>query len=234
MTDSKVTIRNELKNTQKGKQKKRKRTPIAHISSPQFPRRTPTQFRSKETVECILIAARELFVSLGFAGATTNKIAARAGVSIGSLYQYFPNKTTILMALFHLQFGAGLPRIEAAIRGLAESERTVREGLKHLVEEVVAMHEISPGLRDILLTEIQRIPQMKSAAAEAHKRSVAITADVLRRLKGIRRGDIELMATILVECVEAHSHWIVSSGVTGNKRKDVVNEVVELLYRYIF
>jgi AcrR family transcriptional regulator len=55
-------------------------------------RKVPHQKRARQTVEAILQASAEMFAKLGFAGTTTNKIAMRAGVSIGSLYQYFPNK----------------------------------------------------------------------------------------------------------------------------------------------
>jgi len=73
--------------------------PQAHISGPEEPRRTPRQERSRLTVEAILEAAGLLLVDKGLAGASTNAIAKKAGVSIGSLYQYFPNKESIFLAL---------------------------------------------------------------------------------------------------------------------------------------
>ncbi|TMZ52891.1 TetR/AcrR family transcriptional regulator, partial [Klebsiella pneumoniae] len=63
------------------------------------PRKTPRQQRSRETVAAILEAAAQLFQRHGYTATTTNKIAERAGVSIGSLYQYFPNKEALLAAL---------------------------------------------------------------------------------------------------------------------------------------
>ena len=67
--------------------------------SPLEPRRVPQQIRSQRRVEKILQAATEIFAEVGFENATTNAIAERAAVSIGSLYQFFPNKAAILSAL---------------------------------------------------------------------------------------------------------------------------------------
>lgn len=63
------------------------------------PRRRPAQARSRDTVQAILEAAAQIFERHGYAAGTTNRIATRAGVSVGSLYQYFPNKDAILVAL---------------------------------------------------------------------------------------------------------------------------------------
>jgi AcrR family transcriptional regulator len=75
---------------------------LMSVNSPSAPRprrrRKPVQARSKETVERILVAAAHVFSERGYA-ATTNQIAEAAGLSIGSLYQYFPDKDALLVAL---------------------------------------------------------------------------------------------------------------------------------------
>ena len=68
-------------------------------SKPVQRRRNPTQSRSQATVAAILEAASQILHSKGKAAFNTNKIAERAGVGIGTLYEYFPNKTAILVAL---------------------------------------------------------------------------------------------------------------------------------------
>ncbi|RZO87130.1 MAG: TetR/AcrR family transcriptional regulator [Oceanococcus sp.] len=72
--------------------------------SPHSPRKTPVHRRSKVTVEAILEAAAHLLEHAGYARLTTNHIADKAGVSIGSLYQYFPNKDAICHALAERHF----------------------------------------------------------------------------------------------------------------------------------
>ena len=63
------------------------------------PRKRPRQARSKATVDTILAATARVLVKQGFDGLTTNAVAEAAGVSIGSLYQYFPNKEALVAAL---------------------------------------------------------------------------------------------------------------------------------------
>jgi AcrR family transcriptional regulator len=66
---------------------------------PEAPRKRPTQQRARDTVAAILVAAAHILETEGPERATTNRIAELAGVSIGSLYQYFPNKHAVVAAL---------------------------------------------------------------------------------------------------------------------------------------
>lgn len=77
------------------------------------PRKSPSQSRSAATVAAIVEAAARILESEGFAGYTTNAVAMRAGVSIGSLYQYFPNRDAITLALHRREAEALVARLEA-------------------------------------------------------------------------------------------------------------------------
>ena len=66
---------------------------------PEAPRKRPTQRRARATVDAILLAAAHILKTEGGEHASTNRIAELAGVSIGSLYQYFPNKESVIAAL---------------------------------------------------------------------------------------------------------------------------------------
>lgn len=77
-------------------------------------RRSPKQLRSRAIVEAIVQAGRELLAHHGPASLTTNRIAERAGVSIGSLYRYFPNKDAVLAAIYDADLGRELADIRAA------------------------------------------------------------------------------------------------------------------------
>lgn len=101
------------------------------------PRRAPRQRRSRETVDTLLEAAAQMFTQRGLA-ATTNHIAERAGLSIGTLYQYFPNKEALLHALAarHLAEAQArlMPLLAELRRGAPESEETVRQVLEVVVD----------------------------------------------------------------------------------------------------
>ena len=75
------------------------KSPPRPLSVKSSPRKTPIQRRSKATVEAILTAAAQVFETRGYAAGTTNRIAESAGVSIGTLYQYFSSKEALAVAL---------------------------------------------------------------------------------------------------------------------------------------
>jgi AcrR family transcriptional regulator len=81
---------------------------------PVRPRKKPIQSRSKQTVEWLLEATARVFRAEGF-DATTNRIAAAAGVSVGTLYEYFPNKDALLFALAERHVETAETGIEAAL-----------------------------------------------------------------------------------------------------------------------
>src|SRR5258708_7556864 len=83
-------------------------------------RSLPKQDRSQDLVDAILIAARRLLQSSGVAQLTTNHIATSAGVSIGSLYRYFPNKEAIVVALIEKEISGHLAALRAALEKARE------------------------------------------------------------------------------------------------------------------
>ncbi len=89
------------------------------------PRKTPTQARSNASVDAILQATVQVLQKEGVAKITTKRVAARAGVSIGTLYQYFPNKQSILHVLLRQQieaFEANFGQACAAVHGAKLTE----------------------------------------------------------------------------------------------------------------
>src|SRR3954462_16010347 len=90
------------------------------------PRKTPSQPRSLHTVETILEGAAHILERLGLEGYTTNAIAAHAGVSIGSLYQYFPTKDAVTIALIERE-SAGIAHEVIAALALDDRRRALRQ-----------------------------------------------------------------------------------------------------------
>jgi len=87
------------------------------------PRKIPRQSRSRETVDAIVAAAAHLLASRGWVSSTTNHIAARAGVSIGSLYKYFPNKAAILAEVARRRIRSEVNAITAVLDAHATDPR---------------------------------------------------------------------------------------------------------------
>jgi AcrR family transcriptional regulator len=117
------------------------------------PRKQPCQARSSETVNIILEAAARILETRGFAGYTTNAVAERAGVSIGSLYQYFPNKDALTAALIDRET---VPFV-SALAGAAQAKNCLT-GFDRLIEAAVAHQMRRPELARLLDFEERRLP----------------------------------------------------------------------------
>jgi len=115
------------------------------------PRKQPKQARSEQMVESILEAAARVLAERGYAAATTNLVAARAGVSVGSLYQYFPNKDSLVAALHERHADQMEAAIEKALD--AADPRSLPKQIEAMVRAMVAVHQISPQLHRVLEQE---------------------------------------------------------------------------------
>lgn len=104
------------------------------------PRKRPHQARSVATFEAILEAAARILESLGFAGFNTNAVAELAGVSIGSLYQYFPSKDALIVELIRLERAKLSTHIVEAIQ--QNDAAGLKEKLKLIIHAAV-QHQLS-------------------------------------------------------------------------------------------
>lgn len=104
------------------------------------PRKRPRQARSVATFEAILEAAARILESLGFAGFNTNAVAELAGISIGSLYQYFPFKDALIVELIRRERAKLLNHILEAIQQHEAAD--LKEKLKLIIQAAVK-HQLS-------------------------------------------------------------------------------------------
>ncbi len=117
------------------------------------PRKLPRQTRATATVTAILDAGADILESQGFDAYTTNAIAERAGASIGSLYQYFPNKTALTQALIARENAALLSELAK----LSDQSAGVDQ-LRELIQIAVAHQLRRPVLARLLDAEEARLP----------------------------------------------------------------------------
>jgi len=114
-------------------------------------RRTPRQPRSEATVEAILEAAFQLLEQGGVEALTTNHIAERAGVSVGTLYQYFQGKRAILAALAQRRAAAARDRIAQIVIASSGPDRPEIGAVRLIVRTLATAFEGSPATRRALL-----------------------------------------------------------------------------------
>lgn len=124
--------------------------PQLPASGPVLPRKSPRQSRSHATVEAILEASARIFEKEGAAG-TTNRVAEVAGVSVGSLYQYFSDKAALITALHERH----VEEVAAATLRVLEDEVSpvAQETVSSLIGELLAIHHARPNLQRLLHTQ---------------------------------------------------------------------------------
>jgi AcrR family transcriptional regulator len=164
-------------------------------------RKVPGQARSQETVSIILEASARILESDGLRGFNTNAIAERAGVSVGSLYQYFPNKDAIVLALIAGFEEALHDAVLRAVQGGRGQELKAR--LRLLVRALVTVHYRRPRLNRVLEAEEERLGSGSDSVAfhatvlqlfQDHKNEMAvpISAATERVVIAILRAVIDL------------------------------------------
>jgi AcrR family transcriptional regulator len=189
------------------------------LNSPTSPRKTPRQDRSRRTVERILEAAARIFHEQGYSGATTNDIADEAEVSVGSLYQYFPNKDALLVALTtqHIEdTTAGLADLLSGLDAEAGFDRILRTVVGFLVEQ----HDLD----DLHLLVMHQAPRTHAISLEldrARSRLVEMTSHLLSsRVADLKRR--ALIARMVVATVDASVHDVILRQPKGKAREVAV------------
>ncbi len=166
------------------------------------PRRSPVQDRSRETIDLILNAAAELLESGGAGAVTTNKIAERAGLSVGSLYHFFNNKQSILAALFERQLGRFDERV-VQLFAPEFDELPVNEFIDRVMDTVGNAYLETPALAILLIT-MQTDPALDNISLENRDRFAGWVHGVLaRRIPHARKTELQAAAVVIVETVNA-------------------------------
>lgn len=191
-------------------------------------RKQPRQARSAETRQRVLDAAAHVFGTQGYAAGTTNRIAAAADISIGSLYQYFPNKDAILAALTdaHIDAGAAL----LAQRAAAGLPAGLADTLRLFVRATIDNHRGDPALHRVLFEEAPRSPALLARLREAEQRAVEGTAELLRVHPEVTAADPVLAARLTVATIESLVHRLITAPVELAQLED---EIVGMLAGYL-
>jgi AcrR family transcriptional regulator len=169
-------------------------------------RRVPTQQRAQVTVEAMLDAAVKLLKRGGASSITTNRIAETAGVSVGSVYQYFPNKRAIFFALHERH----ISQVDGVIIGcLAKSaDLTLEELVASLVDGMINLHQADPELSELLQAEVPHRAE-GSRYFSVRLRVPFRKALALHTREMCRTTDLDLRVFFLSNMIDALGHAIV-------------------------
>jgi len=183
------------------------------------------------TVEAILTATARILVRDGFERATTNRIADEAGVSVGSLYQYFPNKEALVAVLMERHVREMYAVLEREIARL--SSLPLRRAVRELVDLMVQAHAVEPKLHRVFAEQVPRVGQLKRIV-EVERRFEMLTRDVLERLGDrVRPRNLAMAAFVVIQAVEALTHAAVLYHPDKLGSDEFTDEVVELVGRYL-
>ncbi|KGT91175.1 TetR/AcrR family transcriptional regulator [Enterobacter cancerogenus] len=188
-------------------------------------RKAPRQRRSQVMVDVILQAAARVLAKSGWAKFNTNEVARIAGVSIGSLYQYFPNKLALAEAIRQQHLAA----ILQVLAGAATEEDSLAIRVERLIEGIIAAHLINPSLHRVLLDEVplserSAHQEFEQQYAEFYRQFVVTTLS--------RDSDrATIMSVVLASAVEGVVHDAARSDQLGSDEIKV--ELQRLIMAYL-
>jgi len=171
------------------------------------PRKSAVQRRSRLTVNAIMEATARILIREGFDKASTNRIAEVAGVSVGSLYQYFPSKEAIVAALIDRHNS----QVMQAVQGeLAEAVNLpMEQAVRELVAVAVRAHRIDPKLHRVLAEQIPRVGRLEKVETFNRQNYALFEAYLERHREEVRVADVKLAAFVCVTSIEALTHTAV-------------------------
>ncbi len=186
-------------------------------------KKLPKQDRSRATVEAIIVATTHIIEVDGLAAVSTNRVAEVAGVSIGSLYQYFPNKEALVdevQTRFGGKFQTSMLELLGRLPGLG-----LREAIRAWVKTLVDLHAESPGVHNAVGT---------GPTPDAQRAFVAVFNGYLESHAGeIRRCERERAGRVLMDAAEALVHNTALREPSLLEDALWVDEVCDLLERYL-
>ncbi len=190
--------------------------------------RVPQQGRSRETVERVLAAAEAEFGALGVAGASTRGIAARAGLSVGGLYRFFPDKAAIADALAQRYLEDLMPAYAATVADVRPGT-DLGEVIATLVGQAAELQLTHPGY--YRLTE-ELPPELGDSPAHAVREQVVDLFAGALRLAGVTEPDAEVRRVVALG-VETVRHTLVRAPTEPGERAVAVAELARLVSSYV-
>lgn len=201
---------------------------------PTNPRKNASQARSRATVDALIEATARILVREGFEKASTNRIAEIAGVSVGSLYQYFPSKEALVAAVIDRHNDEIMTIVRAAFVEVADMP--IETAVRKLVTVAIEAHHINPKLHRVLAEQIPRSGRLAEVEAFNHEVHALVRAYLESRRKEMRKIDPALAAFICVSTIEAVAHNAVLNQAEMLSEKTVrtlVDETTRMVVGYL-
>jgi AcrR family transcriptional regulator len=199
------------------------RIPAARLSM----RKEPRQARSRATVEVIVRAGARVLGDRGWAGFTTNGVAEVAGVSIGSVYQYFPDKLALVDAIRRRH----LEDVLAVMREVGQCGQPLNQLVGDLVGGMIAAHSIHPALHQVLLDEVPS----DAAARAAHRAFESEYLERYRAIVAVCGPAVDAAAEMAVQVLSGAMEGVIHSAARRGTLKSpaLKRELVTMIHAYL-
>ena len=195
------------------------------------PRKKPQQERSRRTYEAIVDTAADLLVELGYHNMSTNKIAERADVSVGSVYQYFPNKEAIVRAVMD-EFAER--QYEILADGLEEVQGVdLRDAVRKLVDNMLQTKRDEPELSRVLFEQLPPIGQHDVMSEWTQRAATLLRSALEDRDEELRPGNLDIAAFVLVNGVHGIVQGAVSNWPEMLDDERLLDETADMVLRYL-
>jgi AcrR family transcriptional regulator len=198
------------------------------------PRKRASQERSRATVDALIEATAQLLVREGFDKASTNRIAEEAGVSVGSLYQYYPSKEALVAAVIdrHNQ------ELMQVVCGALADVRALPLGqaVRKLVVVAIEAHRIDPRLHRVLAEQIPRTGRLEKMATFDREYFALFQEFLEGHRDELRTVNLGLASFVCVTSIEALTHMAVlhrSEMLSDKTVGTLVDEATHLVMRYL-
>jgi AcrR family transcriptional regulator len=198
------------------------------------PRKHASQERSRATVDALVEATARILVREGFDCASTNRIAEQAGVSVGSLYQYFPSKEALVAAVIarHKQDLMQVARgVLAQVEGLP-----LKLAVRRMVTAGVKAHSHDPKLHRVLAEQMPRTGKLGNVDVFDRENYALFKRYLEGRRSEIRALDLDLAAFVCVTSIESLTHTAVlhhSETFPEQAMQQLIDEATRLIVRYL-
>lgn len=195
------------------------------------PRKEASQERSRATVDALLAATARVLVKEGYDRASTNKIAEAAGVSIGSLYQYFPSKEALVAAVIERHMGEMMDLVRSSFMRVAGLP--LADAARELVRVMIDAHRLAPRLHRVLVEQIPRVGNLEQIESFDADAASLVRAYLESHRSEIDVVDLDLAAFVAVTSVEALTHAAVLRRPALLEDERFREEVAAMVVRYL-